>query len=174
MGGPKAWRNQGHTASKCQLCLTWDTLNTTLPPFSCAINRLFATKRVRNKWERTAGNCWHDGLKNLEHNLPQGAQKAWEEQLKRNEQHLNSLYFQQTGSFPPLQLLSQSPQSSPCCSYWLLQPAVGRLHRGESITGFFFFSSKLRGREKREERNSQGRRKLTSIVTMEKSLQINT
>lgn len=70
-----------------------------------SISRLLATERAPNERKTIAGNCWHDKLNNLKLDLPQGTPKAWEEQLKSNEQYLNSLYFQQRGSLPPLQLL---------------------------------------------------------------------
>lgn len=71
---------------------------------------------------------WWTG--SLEHNLPRGSQKAQYERVERNEQYLNSLYSQHTGSFPPLQLLSQScAESHPCCSCQLQQPSAGKLYR---------------------------------------------
>lgn len=139
-----------------------------LPPFlRCFLSAgslLLKGLRMRETERETiAGKCRHDELNDLEQDLPQGTQKAWEEQLKRNEQYLNSLYFLQRGSFPPLQLLLPSTESNPCCSCQPLQPAGGKLCREKYHR---FVPLTLRGREEKKEKNSQRRRKFINTVAV--------
>ena len=122
---PEAYSAQGHTVRSASFLMLLST------------SRLLATERAPNERKTIAGNCWHDELNNLELDLPQGTPKAWEEQLKRNEQYLNSLYFQQRGSFPPLQLLWPESWEQPLLLLSTTATCCGGNDAEKNITGSF-------------------------------------
>lgn len=124
-----------------------------------SVSRLLAAERAPNERKTIAGNGWHDELNNPEHSLPQGTQKAWGEQLERNEQYLNPLYFQQRRSFPPLHLLLPESWKQPLQLLPTTATCCGGKGADENVTGFVFSPLKRRGREERKERNSHRRRK---------------
>ena len=66
--------------------------------------------------------------------------------------------FSKEGHFLLFNCSFQSPESSPCCSCQLLQPAVGESM--QSITGFLFFSLETQGKGEKKEDTFPQKKKL--------------
>ena len=66
--------------------------------------------------------------------------------------------FSKEGHFLLFNCSFQSPESSPCCSCQLLQPAVGESMQRRVSQGFFFFPLKLREKEKKKKIHSHRRK----------------
>lgn len=140
-------RAQGHTARKCQLCLTSETtfrlyclLSVLLLSRPWLLKGLgMSQSRLQVTADQTNCITWNT----IPHREPRKLGKS----IWRRMSNTWILFTFSKQSFPPLQLLSLSAESSLGCSYQPLQPAVGEIMQREKYHRFFSFT--LGRREKK-------------------------